>query len=183
MFDFDCKIRLSSENNSLMVGKKSLKTGKSKPDRNYQAKKSRWNGRFLLYYATRYSVTVPEKAYPNPKICLYLYIYKYIYKYRSKSYPSNHWFPNCNTVTLKFTVQGWKKRRGNIREPQWKCSTFVSSKFGRHHGACGQRARSGSAHSKERLGSLCAKAPQHGRTRSARPAKRMATRELLTNNP
>ena len=27
--------------------------------------------------------------------------------------------------------------------------------------------RSGSTHSKERLGSLCAKAPQHGRTRSA----------------
>ena len=45
--------------------------------------------------------------------------------------------------------------------------TFALSKFGRHHGACGQRARSGSAHSKERLGSLCAKAPQHGRTRSA----------------
>ena len=41
MFDFDCKIRLSSENNSLMVGKKSLKTGKSEPDRNCQAKKIR----------------------------------------------------------------------------------------------------------------------------------------------
>ena len=40
-------------------------------------------------------------------------------------------------------------------------------KIERHHGACGQRARSGSAHPTERLGSLCAKAPQHGRTRSA----------------
>ena len=77
-----------------MVGKKSLKTGKSKPDRNYQAKKipMKW-AIFVICqrknYATRYSVTVPEKAYPNPKICLYLYIYKYIYKYSSKFYPSN----------------------------------------------------------------------------------------------
>ena len=31
LFDFGCKIRLSSKNNSPMVGKMSLKTGKSKP--------------------------------------------------------------------------------------------------------------------------------------------------------
>ena len=37
LFDFVCKIRLSSENNSPTVGKKSLKMGKSKPDRNCQA--------------------------------------------------------------------------------------------------------------------------------------------------
>ena len=37
LFDFVCKIRFSLENNSLMVGKKSLKTGKSKPNRNCQA--------------------------------------------------------------------------------------------------------------------------------------------------
>ena len=47
-------------------------------------------GDFLLYYATRYSVTVPERLIRTLKICLYLYIYKYIYKYSSKSYPSNH---------------------------------------------------------------------------------------------
>ena len=41
LFDFDCKIRLSSENHSLMVGKKSLKTGKSKPGRICQAYFSR----------------------------------------------------------------------------------------------------------------------------------------------
>ena len=41
MFDFDCKISLSSGNKSPTVGKKSLKTGKSKPDRNCQAKKFR----------------------------------------------------------------------------------------------------------------------------------------------
>ena len=33
LFDFGCKIRLSSENNSPTVGKISLKTGKSKPNR------------------------------------------------------------------------------------------------------------------------------------------------------
>ena len=73
-----------------MVGKKSLKTGKSKPDRITRLKNPDEMGDFLLYYATRYSVTVPERLARTLKICLYLYIYKYIYKYRSKSYPSNH---------------------------------------------------------------------------------------------
>ena len=32
-------------------------------------------GDFLLYYATRYSVTVPEKACPNPKnMSIFIYI-------------------------------------------------------------------------------------------------------------
>jgi hypothetical protein len=37
LFEFICKNRLFSGNNSPTVGKKSLKTGKSKPDKDCQA--------------------------------------------------------------------------------------------------------------------------------------------------
>ena len=50
MFDFDCKIRLSSENNSLMVGKKSLKTGKSNLTEITRLNNPDEMGDFLLYY-------------------------------------------------------------------------------------------------------------------------------------
>ena len=50
IFDFYCKSSLFSGNNSPTVGKRSLKTGKSKPGSNCQASIFRWNGRFLKLF-------------------------------------------------------------------------------------------------------------------------------------
>ena len=52
LFDFGCKIRLSSENNSPMVGKMSLKTGKSKSDRAARLTFSDKMGDFCYFLAT-----------------------------------------------------------------------------------------------------------------------------------
>ncbi len=74
---------------------------------------------FLLYYATRYSVTVPERLARTPKICLYLYIYKYIYKYRSILGYVNSFLRTATLQQVQHILTPHEKTHGNEIMGNW----------------------------------------------------------------